>query len=371
MAVTYDQDTHTVTLYVNGRLRQVDSAAFSGVTGLVANPTPTIDIGRSGDLTSVKVSLPNVCDNGEYNWLNQQKPAEWCFTLNGNYLLRVENVYAGWFTENETRSFRTNALVRMWEDDNDVCTLDSDANVASFKRSGIAYNPLPFSSNEVGNMGNLDLWYNFEDSHQDWCGQVRFELSNTSIPFNGRLDDVRIYNQVLDAERVERLYREGQLALRLPLDDPPGTRNFAEASAVRTEVGCTSCPVAGLPGRMDQAASFDGSNDHLVVRNGPANRIGSTLSVAAWIRPDSLGSIRHRHRVDLAGQQQQRLDIATWIGDALGISLPGTTSPGADGMYGHGLAGRQVVTRGRPCSVLTARWPSTSTGSSSTRGPVC
>ena len=186
-------------------MRQVDSAAFSGVTGLVANPTPTLDIGRSGDLTSVKVSLPNVCDNGEYDcgWLTgcDQKPAEWCFTLNGNHLLRVNDVYAGWFTENETRSFRTNASVQMWEDDNDVCTLDSDANVASFKRSGIAYNPLPFSSNEVGNMGNLDLWYNFEDSHQDWCGQVRFELSNTSIPFNGRLDDVRIYNQVLDAEQ--------------------------------------------------------------------------------------------------------------------------------------------------------------------------
>ena len=42
----------------------------AGVTGLVPNATPTIDIGRSGDLTSVKVSLPNVCDNGEYNWRN-------------------------------------------------------------------------------------------------------------------------------------------------------------------------------------------------------------------------------------------------------------------------------------------------------------
>ena len=118
----------------------------------------------------------------------------------------------------------------------------------------------------------LNLWYNFEDSHQDWCGQVRFELSNTSIPFNGRLDDVRIYNQVLDAERVERLYREGQLALRLPLDDPPGTRNFAEASAVRAEVGCTSCPVAGLPrpdgpGRVLRRLGLPG------VSNGPANRI--------------------------------------------------------------------------------------------------
>ena len=250
VAVSYDQDTHTATLYVNGEQREQDSSAFSAATGLVANTSPTIDIGRSGDLTSVKVSLPNVCDNGEYNWLNQQKPAEWCFTLNGEHLLRVENVYAGSFTETETRSFRNNGLVQMWEDDNDVCKLDGDSNVASFKRRETAYNPVPFSTNEVGNMANLDLWYNFADSHQSWCGQVRFELSNSSIPFNGRLDDVRIYNQVLDEARARRLYWEGTLALRLPLDDPPGTRNLAETSAVRTEVGCSSCPGGG-PGRPD------------------------------------------------------------------------------------------------------------------------
>ena len=334
VAVTYDQDTHTVTLYVNGQLRQQDSTAFSGVTGLVANPTPTIDIGRSGDLTSVKVSLPNVCDNGEYNWRNVQEPAEWCFTLNGNHLLRVKNVLSGRFTENATGYFRNNASVQMWEDDNDVCTLDSDANEASFKRSGIATIPCRSARTRSAIWPYLDLWYLFEDSHQDWCGQVRFELSNTSIPFNGRLDDVRIYNQVLDAERVERLYREGQLALRLPLDDPPGTRNFAEASAVRTEVGCTSCPVAGLPGRMDQAVSFDGS-DYLVVSNGPANRIQADLECGGLDpagRPEKRGEHYCRDR---RNQQPGGLSLLL-DGDQVWFAFPGGTNKSGYWL-GHGI----------------------------------
>jgi hypothetical protein len=78
------------------------------------------------------------------------------------------------------------------------------------------------------------------------------------MPFYGRLDDVRLYNQVLDERSIQRLYENSALTLRLPLDDPPGTRNFSEASPVRAEVGCTSCPTAGLRGRVDGAASFGG-----------------------------------------------------------------------------------------------------------------
>ncbi len=56
---------------------------------------------------------------------------------------------------------------------------------------------------------------------------------------------------------------------------------------MRAEIGCTSCPVAGLPGRVDQAVSFNGSN-YLVISNSPVNRVGMGLTAAAWIKPQSL-----------------------------------------------------------------------------------
>ena len=142
-----------------------------------------------------------------------------------------------------------------------------------------------FTSNEV----HQGLTLAYDGGTGGGNGSVNITLNTNSVPFVGFMDDVRVYTQVLDEDAVNRLYQSAILTLRLPLDDPPGTSAFAEAGVGRAEAGCVgTCPNAGLPGRIDQAASFDGVRTYLQIAHGPANELTSSFSVAAWIKPDSV-----------------------------------------------------------------------------------
>ena len=84
---------------------------------------------------------------------------------------------------------------------------------------------------------------------------------------------------------------------------------------------------------MDQAVAFDGVDDYLVAANGPANRVGPTLSVAAWIRPDSIGASGNVIASTAATKSNNG-----WLlfvhRDGVGFSLLGS---GTESMTGHPL----------------------------------
>jgi hypothetical protein len=86
-----------------------------------------------------------------------------------------------------------------------------------------------------------------------------------------------VYNRALSAAEVEELYQPQSLALRLPLDEPPGAAAFEQPGGNTIQAGCTHCPTSGVPGRIDQAAEFDGTSQYLSMPNSSVNRLTSGL----------------------------------------------------------------------------------------------
>ncbi|MBN1964202.1 MAG: hypothetical protein JW910_06125, partial [Anaerolineae bacterium] len=132
----------------------------------------------------------------------------------------------------------------------------------------------------------IDSPYNIGDTRVDINGAVdgyfyRIYL-NDSAPFQGALDDVRIYREALDPMAVEDLYWAGSTALHLRLDDPPGETSFKDVMG-QHDGTCSgaACPTAGVSGRLAQAVLFrPEQGDHIAVSN-----FGDFQqpSVSAWV----------------------------------------------------------------------------------------
>ncbi len=128
---------------------------------------------------------------------------------------------------------------------------------------------------------------------------LRWNLTPDSIPFRGKMDQVTIYRRAFDAGEVGDLYDAGTLALHMPLDDPPGSNEFADALGQATgtcdpsppmggnEGG--SCPTVGVPGRDNFALRFDGDDDYVEINEANTGDL-QELTVAAWVKPLSLPS---------------------------------------------------------------------------------
>ncbi|HNT76588.1 MAG TPA: hypothetical protein PKH77_16370, partial [Anaerolineae bacterium] len=108
--------------------------------------------------------------------------------------------------------------------------------------------------------------------------------------FMGLLDEVTLYAHTLTAEEVLAEYRRYAVALDLPLDDAPGSRAFQDATQ-QSSAACSgaSCPVSGVPGRINQAATFDGVDDAVRVANSAALR-PAIFSLSAWFQWDDVGT---------------------------------------------------------------------------------
>ncbi len=130
---------------------------------------------------------------------------------------------------------------------------------------------------------------------------------NPSIPFRGKMDELVIYKRPLSADQVQELYLSSATAMHLPLDDPPGSQSFENAVDVSRQgnafcsasplAGGTEggCPTAGVSGRINQAALFDGDNDvlntTLTIDQSSDDIDGVTMM--AWVYPKSTSSGYH------------------------------------------------------------------------------
>jgi hypothetical protein len=92
---------------------------------------------------------------------------------------------------------------------------------------------------------------------------------------------------------MKELLFNSAVSLHLPLDEPPGATAFADTSIARRKTACTDpdCPTAGVPGRDNQAASFNAlpghSYDHLTLANSEINGFTDRLTAAAWVKLNS------------------------------------------------------------------------------------
>ena len=277
-------------LYINGQLKVTDSSTFAGKT---PDSTGQFTIGRSSHHARVHIDRVYVKEEGD-----GAGPAEIGITVNDVLVKYCDDMDAG--DECPVRrgyDFIDAVEVGVWEIDG-----DQYEHLVTQKfyttQLGKEYD---YWGDEIGPKGcwpgvggggptKVSLCMGYDDA-----GTCYSALENDSIPFQGQVDEVQIYQQALDDQAVADLYRETALVLQLPLDDPPGEKVFKNAMDPGHHGTCSggSCPIAGVNGRVNQAARFEAAeDDHLSIANGPANRLTNNFTVAAWIRPDSVSGVQ-------------------------------------------------------------------------------
>ncbi len=116
--------------------------------------------------------------------------------------------------------------------------------------------------------------------------------------FSGRLDGVRIYREMLDAQAVQDLYDATTTMLHLPFDEPPGASSFQDATGQHVG-GCSGerCPTSGVAGRLHQSAWFQHEadvlqGDTIKIPRSDINHLTNDFTLATWIKPLTLESDR-------------------------------------------------------------------------------
>jgi len=127
--------------------------------------------------------------------------------------------------------------------------------------------------------------------------------------FDGKIDEVRIYNRVLTATEIKEHYRglfkdESGLVMYLPMDENTGdtaydhSTNSNDGDLAGSGLTCPGTPPNACPtwtsregpswttGRFGNALDFDGTDDYLNAGDSSELRGMNTLAVSAWIYPE-------------------------------------------------------------------------------------
>jgi uncharacterized repeat protein (TIGR01451 family) len=151
-----------------------------------------------------------------------------------------------------------------------------------------------------------ERWHNAHgdgsDDARTWAGYLTYKLYNDG--FKGKLDEIKIYRTVLDANAISAAYASSIRSLELTFDEAPGRDIFTDSSGNSYNGNCasTSCPDSGIPGRDNQATRFDGGMadddgfdgvaDYITLDN--AQKLGikdGSFTVLAWIKPDTISGL--------------------------------------------------------------------------------
>ena len=143
--------------------------------------------------------------------------------------------------------------------------------------------------------------------------------------FDGKIDDVRIYNRALSTKEVLSLYKAGggALAATAPTTNQNGTgiasglvgywtfdgKNMTNATATDisgngnngTLTGMTASSSASA-GKIGQALTFDAVNDKINIEKPSSLNLTGALTVSAWIYPRSFGGSSIGRIVDKSNQ---------------------------------------------------------------------
>jgi hypothetical protein len=117
-------------------------------------------------------------------------------------------------------------------------------------------------------------------------------------PYNGSVDDVRIYNRAITANEVKGLYNSASTKFNKPntnltnglvghwtFDGKDMTPNVRDISGLGNHgtLGGQSATTTTI-GKVGQALKFDGSNDYVSLGTGPGQHGSSAMSVGFWFR---------------------------------------------------------------------------------------
>jgi subtilase family serine protease/subtilisin-like proprotein convertase family protein len=260
--VTFDGNTSTLKIFVNGKVVAEDSTRFN--TGLIPN-TSTLTIGRTNGSGRINFTRILVWRPGDV--ANEKGEICIAYRSGGSPWLEVydQEVGSGSY-DIDTTNWAVNGTgeLRIWEDDGGQhCVTDSNKNNYDPKDDGDEEGGRwTFNTNEVSQGSWGGLWrYGFKEIDAGMSGIIFYVYDNDSTPFRGRVDDVQIYKKVLDDSAVNAIYQNGILAMNLSLDDPPGESVFQDDSGnMNGTCSGTTCPTTGVAGRLNQAAWFDGGD---------------------------------------------------------------------------------------------------------------
>jgi uncharacterized repeat protein (TIGR01451 family) len=297
--ITLTFDGSVFQLYVNGVL----ASTFSGANcaGQALYPADDFYIGHSKNLALYFSSFAEVTNAGKgegFIWSEKN-------TYNNGVgsLQLVWNSAAGAINTGKTTFI--NAWSKTYGDSLDFifCNRDKPENGIPADCTG---KNLPLAFGEQNNPRTWK-WVTTHDFYETLGAKsVRYNLDGNpykgtlnyfvySTGFKGKLDEIWLYRNVLNAAEVARLYESTTRSLELTFDEPPGQDIFADAIGNGHEAICTAptCPDSGIPGRSNQAARFDGVADQLTLPT--ADTLGltdSSFTVMAWVKGDNWGGDR-------------------------------------------------------------------------------
>jgi hypothetical protein len=140
---------------------------------------------------------------------------------------------------------------------------------------------------------DMSLYVNGADdggTYSGTGGSLAYSSGNASIAtahsagiyFNGKIDDVRVYERALSAEEIQELYPEG-------LSGPIAHWKFDEGSGTTAydSAGGNHGTIYGAgwtDGQIDGALSFDGDGDYVDLGNDNSLKPPLPVTLSAWIR---------------------------------------------------------------------------------------
>ncbi len=128
----------------------------------------------------------------------------------------------------------------------------------------------------------------------------------STFGYSGNLDDVRVYNRILTAKEVDRLYKLGEgskvnttatttgntgLVGHWTFDGPDLTTATATDKSGRGNNGVLTNGPLPIIGKTGQGLSFDGSNDFVSVSSGVSTTDLPRMTVSAWFKKSTSGNI--------------------------------------------------------------------------------
>ncbi len=157
-----------------------------------------------------------------------------------------------------------------------------------------------------------------------------------SNSWDGKLDEVRIYNRALSFDEVQRLYKIQKprvvggvtnrgLSAYWAFEENTGTR--AEDSSLNNNTGTLTSGPTWVSGKNGKALFFDGVDDYVSIPNASAVAPPNAITISAWVKAttttatqsiiddDNGGSIGYFLRITSSGKLNGRITATTITGN--------------------------------------------------------
>jgi len=164
-----------------------------------------------------------------------------------------------------------NHFVVVWDD-------DSAAN------SEIYINGVADNATDTGTIGNID----------DLSNASNLAIGSLSLVgnfFDGKIDEVRVYNRALSAAEIRYLYNYGGPVAHYKMDEGAGSTTAYDATNISNDGTITGATYAA--GQYGTALDFDGTDDVVTVTNtSPIDfdvGLRTAVTFSSWINADNAG----------------------------------------------------------------------------------